>query len=217
MKLFTKLFKGKGEQPNDKKAASAEEAPKGWTVSSEGSGRKEKKRQSRKSKSKQEGEDPKASECLKVAEAWINLLNNHGTEEEVMSMFANPDVKFVFEDGFVLPASAVVPTMAYVFTCFPDFNLANQGYKEVEPGKVLIEDQILSATHTGEAFKFANFPAVPTTNKHVELDPECSYVSVNEDNKITKIEMISMGNLVGLHGMYLAIGGSMENPESEHP
>ena len=65
--------------------------------------------------------------------------------------------------------------------------------------------------HTGPAFGFAVFPPVPTTNKHVVLDPERLWFTL-KDGKIDKIEVIALGNLTGPAGLYLSIGGKMDMP-----
>merc|ERR1712087_331636 len=105
----------------------------------------------------------------------------------MLDMFVSPDSNFVFEDGFLVPAKHLIPTMHYVFTCFPDFQLLNQGCTEIKKGVVLIDEQVLSATHTGEAYQFDKFPAIPRTNKRVILDPERAYLHFNDQGKIIKI------------------------------
>ena len=128
--------------------------------------------------------------------------------------FANPNVLFVFEDDIVIPVNHMMPAFQTVFQSFPNLNFSNTGITEIKPGVVMIEEQVCQGTHTGAPFSFAKFPAVPRSDKHVKLDPERVYATI-QDGKIVKYEMVSLGSLCGYHGLYLGVGGVMEAPEDD--
>lgn len=140
---------------------------------------------------------------------WVKAMNRQASVEEMLSFFSNEDVNFHFEDDIVLPAKVMVPGMHELYASFPNLNFHNSQIKEIRPGVVVIEEQVVQGTHTGAPYKFANYRPVPRSNKHVVLDAERVFCEMDENGKIAKYEMIALGSMVGVHGLYLGVGGKM--------
>ena len=97
---------------------------------------------------------------------WLDLVNNVKPSEDIlMSSFAEDGV-FRFEDGFTIPNQTMIPTMCTIFKSFPNFKMINESVKEVEPGLVLVENQVVSGTHYGTPFTFdSKYPPISRTDR----------------------------------------------------
>ena len=144
-------------------------------------------------------------------DAYLAAVNRREPMEELLKHFTSKDVPVLMEDNPPVNALFLLTEICKCYTSFPDLAFGSESIKEVRPGEVLMEEMRVTGTHTGPAFGFAVFPPVPTTNKHVVLDPERLWFTL-KDGKIDKIEVIALGNLTGPAGLYLSIGGKMDMP-----
>ena len=164
------------------------------------------KKKNKSSKTKQHTEENTVTPNEQVVLNLLDTWNTHSKPEVSMALMKSKDAKFVFEDDICLTAEQMMQGFEVIFASFPDFHMANKHVKEVEPGVVLIEEQVVTGTHTGEPFTFANHEPIARTDKKVVLDPERVYVTV-EDGKVAEWKMIALGTNVGIHGLYIGIGG----------
>ncbi|CAB9502759.1 expressed unknown protein [Seminavis robusta] len=140
---------------------------------------------------------------------YISKVNEHASVEELLQFYAREDAPIKFDDMAPMPAVAVQTEIVNLTKSFKDFKFSYDSVKEIKPGVVQVDELVVSGTHNGEPYKFAVFPPVPATGKHVVLDPERSWFYMN-DGKIVKEVITALGNLTGPPGMYISIGGNMD-------
>lgn len=106
-----------------------------------------------------------------------------------------------------MTAQMLLTEIQNCFRGFEDFKFNYESIEEVKPNEILVDGLVVTGTHTKE-FKFANFPAIPATQRHTILDPERIFFHF-EDGKIVKEEIVALGNLTGPPGMYVLVGGKL--------
>ncbi|CAB9496823.1 expressed unknown protein [Seminavis robusta] len=173
-------------------------------------------KKSKSSKTKPPSSIPQEVEEFKTANetvvaGLIDVINGHGTAEEMASFFKSGDIRVKFEDAPSITAAMFTGVVKMLHGSFPDFRLQYESIKEDRSGVVLVEELRASGTHTGEPFGFAHFPPIPASHKHVINDPERMWFKVR-DGKIVDIECLSLGDLTGPPGFYLQLGGKMDMP-----
>lgn len=175
---------------------------------------KKKTKSSSKRKDKTRGPTPNE-------QVWINYVamkNRHAPPEEILAeCFASHDTKIKFEDAPSLTAAQFVQEIAKCYRSFEDVHWEHESCKgNPNPNKkneVIVENFVVTGTHTGAPFGFAHFPPIsadPENPKHVVLCPDRVFVTINKDGKIADMMVYSMGNLTGPPGFYLGIGGSID-------
>lgn len=145
-----------------------------------------------------------------TAEDWVDCVNKHGSVDEMLQCFASPDAPMNFEDGQTMPAFVMSTEIRKCYLGFDDLSFSYASIKEVRPGEVLVEELLVTGTHTGD-MQFANFPPIPPTGKHVVLDPERLWMTM-KDGKTVSMEIVALGNLTGPPGMYMSVGGRLDVP-----
>ncbi|CAB9502859.1 expressed unknown protein [Seminavis robusta] len=153
------------------------------------------------------------TENAEAVENYMACLNRHGSVDEMLKLFTSENAKIKFDDSPSMTALGLVTEIRNCYLGFGDLKFNYESIKEVKPGQVLVEDLVVTGTHTQD-FQFANFPVIPRTNKHVLLDPERLWFTM-KDGKIYKQEITALGNLTGPPGMYLLVGGRLEPPAQD--
>lgn len=157
----------------------------------------------------------------KAVSQFIKIHNRHSSYDETMSCFASPDVMVKFEDDNAIPASAFAAECQNAFKSFPNFSMHCDCIKEERhfdvikqehTNRVVVEDVMVTGTHTGEPYGFAYFPPVPTSNKMAVNGPERVFYTIDKDNKISLLEIISLGDASGPAGFYSQVGGDLTLP-----
>lgn len=159
--------------------------------------------------------DDSLSPNEQIIARFVDTVNQHGTVEEMLAFFSSKDAPTEFEDELTMTALQILEEVRKLYMSFENFHFHYTSIKEVRPGKVLVEDLCATGTHTGVPFAFANYPAIPANNKHVVLDEERLWFTVNEDAKICRWEITALGNLTGPPGMYVSVGGKLEMPPAD--
>ena len=186
--------------------------------SSHGSGKHKKRTSKSRSKSKtHEGSSldltvPAADEISpneKIIADYLATLNRHGSVEEMLTFFASPDVEVAPEDAPAVPASVFAQILVDCYLSFQDMSFDGHSIKEIRPGVVYLEDNVVTGTHTGVPYQpLPSLPPVPASGKYVVLDPERVYFTM-ENGKITRMEVIALGCNSGVTGLYTLAGGKM--------
>ncbi|CAB9517116.1 expressed unknown protein [Seminavis robusta] len=140
---------------------------------------------------------------------YMHAKNRHATTEELLPLF-HETATVKFDDQGCLTAVQLVTEIHKLYQAFEDLSFSFESVKEVRPGEVLVEQLVVSGTHTGNLI-FMDLPAIPASGKHVVLDPERVWVNV-EDGKIAKMDVMALGNLTGPPGLYVSVGGKLQNP-----
>ncbi|CAB9512521.1 expressed unknown protein [Seminavis robusta] len=149
----------------------------------------------------------------KVVANYMSAWNRHCSIEENLGFYESDDTPLRIEDTPDMPAKMFMVEMDKIFKSFPDIHFKHGTIKEEKPGQVFVDSIRVSATHTGEPYAFANFPPVPTTNKHIINDPE-RFLFFLKNGKITVMQVISLGDMTGPPGLYMQIGGKLQAPTS---
>ena len=149
----------------------------------------------------------------KVIEAFLATFPDPAMEQK-LSMFGSEDDLVSFEDGNSMPAKVFVVEMSKLSTSFPDIIFDYESIRETQPGLVLVENLRVTGTHVGAPYGFSPYPELPTTNKYVVIDPERLWWFQVKDGKVTKMDVISLGNITGPPGFYVQIGGVLTPPSS---
>jgi hypothetical protein len=234
MKLFMKLFHKKGADKNEEKAkggkAHKDNDASSLTTSGNTSGSYESTKSTKRNpakknilkSSKSQRSIPESMVESQTANerlvATFIEMNNRGcpTYEEFLSFYASDKVTIKFEDVPNITSGVMGSEMMKLHQSFPDFRFSYDCIKETKPGKVVVEEMVVSGTHMGAPYAFSWYPPVPTSNKHCVNDPERMWFTV-KDGKIVMQEIISLGDISGCAGFYLQVGGSMDMPPPAAP
>ncbi|CAB9525855.1 expressed unknown protein [Seminavis robusta] len=139
---------------------------------------------------------------------YLEVLNGHGSVEEMLAFFASPDVGVYPDGGDPATAAMFANILRDCYLSFEDMCFDGHSVKEVKPGVVLLEDNVVAGTHTGAPYQpLPSLAAVPASGKRVTLDPERVFFQI-KDGKITKMDVISQGVHTGVEGLYVLAGGS---------
>ena len=150
--------------------------------------------------------------CTDNEQVAVDLMKGLATADaSLFNLFTSKDMKVAFEDGQTMPVAAFVMTSNSIRKSFPDIVFQYEKIKETKPGRVLVDNYVVSGTHTGEPYGFGPYPKIPAAGKHVVNDPGRIWVQV-EDGKITKMDVISLGDKTGPPGLYQQIGGVLGPP-----
>ena len=153
------------------------------------------------------------SEGAKEAVAFIHKLHKLETVS-IFDQVLHPQAEVLFR-GALMSRNDFVEQSKLTFEAFPDFQHNETSIRVVveKDGYWEIVCEIKpSGTHTGIPYAFGPFPEIPTTGKHVQMDPErLTYtVTAQEGGKglvIQKMSILPLGAMTGPAGFYTAIGG----------
>ncbi|CAB9517118.1 expressed unknown protein [Seminavis robusta] len=148
-----------------------------------------------------------------IIEQYMAAKNRHASVEELLEFWTSDKAKAKFDDHGSMTARQLLTEINNLNQGFEDMMFTFESIEEVEPGVVLVEQLVVTGTHTSD-LKFMDFPVIPKTNRHVVLDPERLYFTV-KNGKITKMEDTALGNLTGPPGMYMAVGGKLIKPSKQ--
>ncbi|CAB9507059.1 expressed unknown protein [Seminavis robusta] len=143
-----------------------------------------------------------------IIEKYVAAVNAHSPADDLIAFYASDKVQVKFDDMAPITARALQTEIVSLTKSFKDFRFNYDSIKEVEPGKVMVEDLCVTGTHNGQPYKFAVYPPITATGKHVVLDPERIWYTM-KDGKIVHEVVTALGLLTGPAGFYLAIGGKL--------
>lgn len=153
-------------------------------------------------------EPPNIQRAKSLIESW----RNHSDAATKLEQFS-PKAKVVFEDIPPLSAQTFSEVGANVLLpSFPDIDWTYKSISVVDgnPKVISVDDIVCFGTHTGAPFSVGGLPPIARTNKKCVNDPERLYIHLDDDNKIKKLEIISLGNASGLMGFYEQIQEAAE-------
>eukprot|EP00522_Entomoneis_paludosa_P003921 CAMPEP_0172470656 /NCGR_PEP_ID=MMETSP1065-20121228/66899_1 /TAXON_ID=265537 /ORGANISM="Amphiprora paludosa, Strain CCMP125" /LENGTH=206 /DNA_ID=CAMNT_0013228657 /DNA_START=31 /DNA_END=651 /DNA_ORIENTATION=+ len=141
---------------------------------------------------------------------YVATINRHeSTMEERLSFFASEKVLIKPDGEPPITALEFMKVLKSFQDSFPDGKIQGSSIQEIEPNVVLIDNNVVSGTHTGAPFQpLPSWEPLPPSGKHIEMDPERAFVTL-EQEKIVKLEVISLGNYSGAAGVYVLAGGTL--------
>ena len=146
-----------------------------------------------------------------IIESYMAAKNRHASAEELLQFWSSDQARVKFDDHDGMTAKDLILEIQNCFEAFQDLHFKYDSIEEAKPGEVFVEGLVVTGTHTGD-LKFADFPVLPKTGKHIVLDEE-RLLFYFKDGKIIKMVDFALGNLTGPPGMYIAVGGKLEKPQ----
>eukprot|EP00522_Entomoneis_paludosa_P011886 CAMPEP_0172440168 /NCGR_PEP_ID=MMETSP1065-20121228/900_1 /TAXON_ID=265537 /ORGANISM="Amphiprora paludosa, Strain CCMP125" /LENGTH=219 /DNA_ID=CAMNT_0013188951 /DNA_START=117 /DNA_END=776 /DNA_ORIENTATION=- len=152
---------------------------------------------------------PELTPNEQVISDYLSLLNQHGAVEDMLQFFASPDVKVTPEDSPSASAQQFAEILRDCYLSFQDMTFDGHDIKEVKPGVVLLEDNVVRGTHTGQPYQpLPSLEPVPASGKQVILDPERVFFTM-EEGKIVDMQVLALGCHTGVVGLYVLAGGKL--------
>jgi hypothetical protein len=102
--------------------------------------------------------------------------------------------------------SDFVQNMGELIESFPDYTFTWDRIVEEKPGEIHLYDYRSKITHTGKPYAFGGYDPIEAKGTVVE-DHIPHIIYKVKDGLVTNMEILAEGKVVGLPGIYLAIGG----------
>lgn len=137
---------------------------------------------------------------------WSKRWSNQ--EMKGARAMTTPDCKIHFVDAEAdMLFSDFCDNMDALIASFPDYTYTWGEVVEKEPGVVHLFDYDSTITHTGAPYSFGGYEPIEAKGTVVHDHIPHIIIKVNEEGIIYSMELNAEGKVVGLPGIYLAIGG----------
>lgn len=145
------------------------------------------------------------SEAMTVVDAWTRLWAVQDIEGAKALATADCPVHFVHAEADML-FSDFCDNMTDLIKSFPDYTFTWGDIVEKEPGVVHLYDCRSKITHTAAPCSFGGYE--PIEAKGTVVEDHIPHIKYHiKDGKVAKMDLHAEGKVVGLPGVYLAIGG----------
>lgn len=190
---------------------------------------------------------PQINKYVQAVQTAMERMNSYvpGNPElyaqRIIDCFASPDSPLIAEDGEQYKTTDLADLCIMICKSFPDFHMKYGDVTYIDKGssstpssivlgasetdkivaQVELDALIVSGTHTGEPYTIAPgvLPALEPSGKYVENDEQRMVFFLNNEAKIVKSQLVSLGVHTGAIGLYTLAGGDasplLVQPKSE--
>ena len=145
------------------------------------------------------------SEAIRVIKEWT--VRWAAQDLKGAQALASPDCSIYFKDAEAdMLFSDFVDNMGSLMESFPDYTFTWGDIIETEPGEVHLYDYQSTLTHTGKPYSFGGYDPIEAKGTVVK-DHIPHIIYKVQGGIVTNMEILAEGKIVGLPGIYLAIGG----------
>jgi len=154
--------------------------------------------------------DLEALKSFYAEDAFLSFRDKHGQLVHKVSWEAmQPETDILY---------ASFPDLKFSYDCIEEEQHKGDGGDENDQrdgsgpscpshSVVYVKNLTCCGTHTGPPFAFGPCPAIPTSNKFVQNDPEDLCFTFAPDGKVAKLEVTARGENTGPAGLYSQLGG----------
>ena len=144
-----------------------------------------------------------------IALHFLDLLQDNDFYE--IDAMCTRDCRVLFlRSGLTVPIRDFLSEKIKLFQSFPDYKIIV--HNSVSDPKLMKAKITLhtTGTHTGKAYAYREFPAIPTTGIKVTNEVQVMTMQLTRDRMIRSISITSDSDLASPTGFYIQIGGRIK-------